>query len=109
MDLMEFAAATTAVVLGSVVQVVSGVGGGFIVVPLLALVDLRLVPAPVVFGSLSLSGLMAYRERSAIDWSNVPVILIGMIPGCIFGAFVLASVPADSLGIVLVPSFCWPY
>ena len=48
MDLVEFAAATAVVLLGSVVQAATGVGGGFIIVPLLAWIALQLVPAPVI-------------------------------------------------------------
>ena len=40
MGVTEFSAATLAVVVGSIVQVTSGVGGGFIIVPLLAWVNL---------------------------------------------------------------------
>lgn len=100
MSIIEFASATLAVILGSVVQVASGVGGGFVIVPILAWVDLSLVPGPMIFASLSLSGLMAYRERQAIDWAHVPITLIGLVPGSVFGAYVLSSVSADNLGIV---------
>lgn len=96
----EFIAATLAVALGSIVQAASGVGAGFIMAPLLALIDLSLVPGPLIFGSLSLSGIMAYRERGAIDVEHVPIILAGLVPGSILGAWLLASVPIDSLGLV---------
>jgi hypothetical protein len=99
-NIVEFTAATLAVVLGSVVQVASGVGGGFIIVPLLALVDLSLIPSPLIFASLSLSGLMAVRERAAVDWDHIPVTLLGLIPGSILGAYVLSSVPLPNVGIV---------
>lgn len=55
-NLMNFSdsiAAILAVILGSVIQAISGVGGGFIIVPLLAWIDLSLVPGPVVFGSIA--------------------------------------------------------
>jgi len=100
MGVTEFSAATLAVVVGSIVQVTSGVGGGFIIVPLLAWVDLGLVPAPLIFASLSLSTIMAFRERGAIDWAHIPATLIGLIPGSLAGAYVLSSVPTNSLGIV---------
>jgi len=83
---VEFLAATLAVIAGSIVQVASGVGGGFIIVPLLAWIDIGLVPAPLLFASLSLSGLMAAREWHAIDWQYIPIILIGLLPGSLFGA-----------------------
>lgn len=100
MELTDFITATLAVIAGSVVQVASGVGGGFIIVPLLAWLDIGLVPAPLLFASLSLSGLMAAREWHAVDWRQVPFILGGLVLGSIFGAWILASVPLDELGIV---------
>jgi len=96
----EFAAATLAVIAGSVIQVASGVGGGFIIVPLLAWIDLSLVPAPLIFASLSLSSLMAVHEWHAVSWRYVPIILVGLLPGSLFGAWVLTSLPHDDLGIV---------
>jgi uncharacterized membrane protein YfcA len=100
MSLFEFAAASLAVVLGAVVQATSGVGGGFVIVPLLAWIDLSLVPGPLIFASLSLSGLMAFRERYSIDWKHIPITLIGLIPGSLFGGYILSSVDANNLGIV---------
>jgi len=97
---VEFIAATLAVIVGSVIQVTSGVGGGFVIVPLLAWIDLSLVPAPLIFASLSLSGLMAVRERHAVDWQQIPLILGGLVPGSLLGAWVLTSVSLDKLGIV---------
>jgi len=92
--------AVLAVALGSVVQGVSGVGGGFIMVPLLALIDMRLLPGALIFGTLSLSTLMAWRERAHIDMANTTPILLGVIPGALIGALLLAQVSADRLGLV---------
>lgn len=100
MSSAEFIVATLAVIAGSIVQVASGVGGGFIIVPLLAWIDIGLVPAPLLFASLSLSSLMAAREWQAIDWRYIPVILSGLMPGSLLGAWILASVHIDNLGIV---------
>jgi len=100
MNLIESIAAVLAVILGSVVQAISGVGGGFIIVPLLAWIDLSLVPGPVVFGSIALSTIMVWRERQHIDLANVPMILIGLLPGCIAGAYLLTRVAGEQLGVV---------
>jgi uncharacterized membrane protein YfcA len=48
MGFEELAAATLVVALGSVVQAISGVGAGFLIVPLLAWIDVGLIPGPVV-------------------------------------------------------------
>ena len=100
MNITELLLATLAVVAGSVVQVISGVGGGFIVVPVLAMIDLNLVPGPQIFASLSLSTLMAVRDFRHIDWQHLPATLIGLFPGALLGAWVLSVIAFDQLGIV---------
>jgi uncharacterized membrane protein YfcA len=100
MSILEFVAATFAVIAGSVVQVASGVGGGFVIVPLLAFVDMSLIPGPLIFASLSLSGLMATRDHASVNWAHIPITLAGLIPGSIAGAYVLTTIPPDQLGMV---------
>jgi len=98
--LFEFAAATATIAIGSIVQAASGVGAGFLMVPMLAFIDLGLVPGPLIFGSLVLSGIMAWRERGAIDSGNLAPMFMGLLPGCALGAWIISIVPADQLGIV---------
>lgn len=96
----ELLAAIALVALGSIVQSVSGVGAGFLIVPLVAMIDISLVPGPMIFGSLSLSIIMAWRERGAIDRDNLPAVLTGIVAGSIVGGWVLSIVPPDRLGLV---------
>ena len=100
MDITEFAAVTAVVLLGSVLQAATGVGGGFVIVPILAWINLQLVPAPVILASLSLSTLMAWRERHAIDWRHLRATMLGILPGAGLGALVLSTVSPERLGIV---------
>jgi len=100
MELVDLSLAATAIVAGAVVQRVSGVGGGFIMVPLLAMIDVSYVPGPLIFATLVLSGLMAWQEREAIDFANVAVILAAFVPGAIAGAWVLSLAAAEQLGVV---------
>ncbi|MFB3079920.1 MAG: TSUP family transporter [Lysobacterales bacterium] len=100
MGFEEFAAATLVVAVGSVVQAISGVGAGFLIVPLLAWIDVSLIPGPVVLGSMSLSGTMGYRERRHIDFAHMPMVFLGMIPGAVAGAYLLSRVSFDELGMM---------
>lgn len=95
----ELLLAVIAVTLASVVQGVSGVGGGFIAVPLLAMIDVRLLPGPLIFGSLAISGVMAWHERAAIDYHNVGPILLATLPGAAVGAWLLTGLDPDRLGL----------
>jgi len=92
--------AVLVVVLGSIIQGVSGVGGGFIMVPLLAMINMKYLPGPLIFGSLSISGLMAWRERAHIDFRATHFTLLAIIPGATLGAWLLSRVAPDRLGIV---------
>jgi len=96
----ELLAATLAITLGSVVQAASGVGAGFLIVPLLAWINLSLVPAPMIFASLALSGLMAWRERGDIDREHLTPVFIGLVPGSALGAWIISTLPAEQLGLV---------
>ncbi len=92
--------AVLAVALGAIVQSISGVGGGFIMVPLLAMIDTRFLPGPLIFASLALSVLMAWRERRHIDFNGTGWILMAIAPGAVAGAWLVARVPAAQLGVV---------
>lgn len=96
----ELALAIAAVVLGSVVQTLSGVGGGFIIVPLLALLDMAWIPGSLVLSSMSLSGLMAWRERQAIDSAHMLPMMMGVMAGGAIGAWLLTIVSFEKLGLV---------
>lgn len=86
--------------LGAIVQGVSGVGGGFIMVPMLAMINVSYLPGPLVFGSLSISGLMMWREWSHINFRCTAIILVAIIPGALLGAWLLSNVSPDRLGVM---------
>ncbi len=92
--------ATLAVALGAVVQGISGVGGGFITVPLLAMINVSFLPGPLVVGSISIAGLMAWRERQCIDHANIGWILLGTATGAVLGAWLISSVAPERLGVL---------
>ena len=68
--------------------------------PLLGLINVLFLPAPLVFGSLSISGLMAWRERHHIDFRNTNYILAAIIPGSLAGAWLLTSIDPARLGFL---------
>ncbi|MGH8593728.1 MAG: sulfite exporter TauE/SafE family protein, partial [Gammaproteobacteria bacterium] len=63
----NLAASACVITLGAVLQASTGLGAGLIIVPLLGLISLELVPGPLIFASLALSFLMAYRGRNSIN------------------------------------------
>lgn len=85
LTLINLAVATGVITLGSVLQASTGLGAGLVTVPLLALISLQFIPGPLIFASLALSSLMAWRGRSSIDFRNVKMLTIGLIVGTAIG------------------------
>ena len=95
----ELLLATLVVASGGLIQGISGVGSGFIMVPLLAIIDFRFLPGALIFGSLSISGLMAWLDRSHIQFKDTPIVLIAIVPGALVGSWLLSIVATDQLGL----------
>ncbi|MEZ5583300.1 MAG: sulfite exporter TauE/SafE family protein [Candidatus Competibacteraceae bacterium] len=96
---VEFSLACSAITLGAILQASTGLGAGLVVVPLLALIDPGLIPGPVVFASLGLSGVMAYQGRKHINFVHMDALLIGIVLGSVLGAWLLSRIRIESLGV----------
>ena len=99
-NLLNFFLATLFVSLGALLQAVTGLGAGLIIVPLLALISVELIPGPMIFGSVILSALMAFFGRKNIDFSNIVVVLSGVLVGTIAAASFISMLTLDKLGLV---------
>jgi len=78
----------------------TGVSVGMIIVPILALFSYTLIPTPIIFASLALTIMMAYRGKEHIDLSNAYQINIGMFAGIFVAIFLLKSIEFEYLGLV---------
>ncbi len=58
------------------------------------------LPGPLVVGSISIAGLMAWRERQYIDHANIGWILLGTATGAVLGAWLISSVAPERLGVL---------
>ncbi len=91
-------AANLIIVAGSILQMATGVSVGMIIVPFLAMISYTLVPAPIVFASLALTVMMAYRGRAHIDMKNMPQIGMGMVLGIFAALYILQHIHIEHLG-----------
>jgi uncharacterized membrane protein YfcA len=89
------------VVVGLVTGLV-GAGGGFLVVPALALLgglpmSVAVGTSLLVIAMKSFAGLTGYLATVSIDWPLVAVITVAAVVGSLVGARVVARIPADAL------------
>jgi len=82
------------------VQASVGFAYALLTAPLLQLVAPDLVPGPVLFSSLALSGLTAWREREFIDRRGVSFALIARVPGSLFAGLALGVFAARTYDVV---------
>ena len=89
--------ATGVMAIGSALQAAVGLGLALFVVPLLALIDVRLIPGPMLLASVALAVVMAHRGRAAIDRRELTLALVGLCVGTAIGAWGLSLVAPASL------------
>jgi len=86
--------------MGAVLQGSLGFGLGFITVPLLAFIDPRYLPGPLLLAALLLTILLAYREHKAIQFKGIKYALGGRLIGSFFGAQLLVVIPREHLALL---------
>jgi uncharacterized membrane protein YfcA len=96
-----WAVATAIVMIGAALQGSAGFGFALLSSPILALVDPRLVPGPLIVAVTLLLGLTAWRERSAVDAHGLGWVLGGRVPGTVAGAFALKALGDRALTTAL--------
>jgi uncharacterized membrane protein YfcA len=88
------------IVIASILQMSTGVSSGVIIVPFLAMISYTLIPIPIIFASLSLTILMAYKWHQDIDLKSLLPISISMLVGIFIGAYLMLKINTNYIGIV---------
>lgn len=93
-----------AVVIGSVVKAVTGMGLPIIAIPIAALfVDLDDAVVTLAFPNVVANGVLAYREREHVgETRDLPVLAAAGVVGAVVGAIAFVSLPETPLVIVLI-------
>lgn len=99
-DIPTFLLANFILVVASILQMATGVSVGMIIVPFLAMISYTLIPVPIVFASLTLTIMMAYKGREHIDLRNAYPISIGMLAGIFIAVYLLSQIHFEYLGLV---------
>ena len=85
---------------GSILQIATGVSVGMIIVPFLAIISYTLIPVPIIFASLILTIMMAYKGRQYIDIKNLPQIGFGMFLGILLSIYFIKNIEFHYLGLI---------
>lgn len=90
---LPFLLCALAVLAGALIQGVGGLGFAMFAAPLVALVRPDLVPGPMIFAGGFTSLLVAYRERTSIDYKGAGIAIAGRLPGSVVAALVVGLLP----------------
>ena len=94
-------AAVAILATGSAIQGSVGFGLGVFGAPLLALIDARLVPGPILLDALLLTILVAVREWRWIRFSDLGWALPGRLVGTALAVLLMRAVPAERFQVAL--------
>ncbi|WP_197319011.1 sulfite exporter TauE/SafE family protein [Saccharomonospora sp. NB11] len=97
----EILVAGAAVFAGALVQGSVGYGMNLLAAPLLALVDPRLVPVPLLIVALAHAALALAREYRDVDWRGVGFVAVGRLPGTALGVLAVASLTERAFSAVV--------
>ena len=98
LSLVTVIAANAVMSIGSAIQASVGMGLALFAVPLLVLLDPRLVPGPMLLAGSLLALASAYRERHAVDANSFTLSLAGLAIGTVAGAVALSAIDPEYLG-----------
>jgi uncharacterized membrane protein YfcA len=99
-DIQTFLLANFILVTASILQMATGVSVGMIIVPFLAMISYTLVPVPIIFASLTLTIMMAYKGREHIDLQNAFPMSMGMLAGIFVAVYLMSKIHFEYLGLV---------
>ncbi len=78
-----------------------GFGYAICTVPILALIDSRLAPAPQLIQMIPLIAAIYWRERKHAEWGGVLWTTIGRLPGTYLGVLLLAVASQQVLDLII--------
>ena len=101
MSVWGWLAAVSIIATGAAVQGSVGFGLGVLGAPLLALIDPRLVPGPLLLDALLLTVLVAIREWKWVRLADLGWSLPGRLVGTVIAVLLMRAVPAERFQVAL--------
>ena len=100
LPLVTMIAANAIMSIASALQASVGIGLALLAVPLLALLDPRFVPGPMLLAGSLLALACAHRERHAVDAKSFSLSLLGLATGTLFGAVALRVIGTGHINTI---------
>lgn len=101
-ELGPWIACALAVLIGTIVQRLSGAGYGMTAAPVMALVAPEWLPGTVVLVGLFIGAGSVLNARDAVQWRDLPLGFAGRIVGAAIAAYIAAAVVGtDALSIIV--------
>ena len=97
---VALAAATLIMAIGSACQASVGIGMALVAAPVLALIEPRFIPGPMLLAGVVLAWTTAYRERGSLDTRGLGISFIGLAGGTVIGALLLKVLSGPMLSKV---------
>ena len=101
MSVWGWLAAVAILATGSAIQGSVGFGLGVFGAPLLALIDPRLVPGPILLDALLLTILVAVREWRWVRFADLVWAIPGRLAGTVIAVGLMRAVPAERFQVAL--------
>ncbi|HUR48812.1 MAG TPA: sulfite exporter TauE/SafE family protein [Acidimicrobiales bacterium] len=101
MSPVEYAAVFVVMAAAAGLQGGLGFGMNLLAAPLVALIEPKLVPGPLLVAAVLLTVLIARRNRAHVDWTGLRWVMAGRLPGTLLGALVVASISARGVSIAV--------
>ncbi|CAN5124693.1 sulfite exporter TauE/SafE family protein [soil metagenome] len=94
-----FLLASVAVLFGSTMQGLSGVGLGLVAAPVIILIDPTIGPGPLLVLAMLMSAIMLIRQRAGIDRRGLALTLTGRVIGSVAAAYIYTLLPISAYGL----------
>ncbi len=98
---LELLVANAVIFVAAALQAATGIGFAMVAVPLLALISLAWIPAPMLICNIALSVILMSRGRAALDSTEGPPLVAGLTLGTFLGASVLTLFDERWLGVLI--------
>ncbi|KLU09915.1 sulfite exporter TauE/SafE family protein [Kocuria sp. SM24M-10] len=98
---LELGLAAFVVFLASCLQGTIGFGLGMLAAPVISLLDPSLLPGSIVLLAAGLTVFGVLRDRTAVDFRGTGWALLGMVPGTVAGALLVAALPPQALALAV--------